>query len=70
MNIMRKKIIFIGNSIVAGYPWGKGKSFASVVRNVLKGEGPEGLPRPEYAKQTGFDIINKGIIIHNIICSK
>ena len=58
---MRKKIVFIGNSIVAGYPWGKGKSFSSIVRNVLKGEGPEGLPRPEYAKQTGFDVINKGI---------
>lgn len=58
---MRKKIIFIGNSIVAGYPWGKGKSFASIVRNVLKGEGPDSIPRPEYAKQTGFDIINKGI---------
>ena len=58
---MRKKIVFIGNSIVAGYPWGKGKSFTGVLRRVLKGEGPEHLPRPDYAKQTGFDIVNKGV---------
>ncbi len=58
---MRKKIVFIGNSIAAGYPWGKGKSFTGVLRRVLKGEGPEDIPRPDYALQTGFDIINKGV---------
>ena len=60
---MRKKIIFIGNSIVAGYPWSKGKSFPSIVRKTLKGEPPEGsgLSTPAYAEDTGFDIINKGI---------
>ena len=56
---MRKKIIFIGNSIVAGYPWGKSKSFTSVVRRTLKGEG--GASQPDYAKNVGFDIINKGV---------
>ena len=58
---MRKKVIFIGNSIVAGYPWGKGKSFTGVLRRILKdGDGdPAGVPA--FAKSTGFDIINKGI---------
>ena len=58
---MRKKVIFIGNSIVAGYPWGKGKSFTGVLRRILKdGDGdPSGAPA--FAKSTGFDIINKGI---------
>lgn len=32
---MKKKIIFIGNSIVAGYPWNKGKSFPSRVRHAM-----------------------------------
>ena len=58
---MRKKVIFIGNSIVAGYPWGKGKSFTGVLRRILKdGDGdPAGVPA--FAKSTGFDIINKGV---------
>ncbi|MDD6191385.1 MAG: GDSL-type esterase/lipase family protein [Firmicutes bacterium] len=50
---MRKKIIFIGNSIVAGYPWSKGKSFVSVFRKGLKD-----LP---LSPSVGFDVINKGI---------
>ncbi len=54
---MKKKVIFIGNSIVAGYPWSKGKSFVGVLRNKLKGE--DGAPN--FAKNTGFDIINKGV---------
>jgi lysophospholipase L1-like esterase len=58
---MRKKIIFIGNSIVAGYPWGKSKSFTGVLRRMLKdGVDNSGLPI-EFAKSTGFDLINKGV---------
>lgn len=58
---MRKKIIFIGNSIVAGYPWGKSKSFTGVLRRILKdGDGDPAGP-PAFAKSTGFDIINKGV---------
>ena len=58
---MRKKIVFIGNSIVAGYPWGKGKSFTGVLRRTLKGQTDDGLQQPDFARSTGFDIINKGI---------
>ena len=74
---MKQKLIFIGNSIVAGYPWNKGKSFASVLRRTLKGEGGEtgvvktgngqftvdciDLTTPAFAKNIGFDIINKGV---------
>ena len=58
---MRKKIIFIGNSIVAGYPWGKGKSFTGVLRRMLK-DGVDGNGEPiAFAKSTGFDLINKGV---------
>ena len=58
---MRKKIIFIGNSIVAGYPWGKGKSFTGVLRRMLK-DGVNGNGEPiAFAKSTGFDLINKGV---------
>ncbi|MCQ2546143.1 MAG: GDSL-type esterase/lipase family protein [Clostridia bacterium] len=57
---MRIKTVFIGNSIVAGYPWNKGKSFPSLVRRALKGELPE-IPQPAFAKNTGFDIVNKGV---------
>lgn len=58
---MRKKIVFIGNSIVAGYPWGKSKSFTGVLRRILKdGDGDPAGP-PAFAKSTGFDIINKGV---------
>ena len=66
---MKKKVIFIGNSIVAGYPWSKGKSFASILRRILKGEeitfskGDKTvlLTQPDFAKNTGFDIVNKGV---------
>lgn len=66
---MKKKVIFIGNSIVAGYPWNKSKSFPSNLRRILKGEevsyscGDEEvlLTQPAFAKNTGFDIINKGV---------
>ena len=58
---MRKKIVFIGNSIVAGYPWGKSKSFTGVLRRMLK-DGVDGSGEPiAFAKDTGFDIINKGV---------
>lgn len=57
---MKKKMIFIGNSIVAGYPWSKGKSFTGYLRRALKG-GEDSLPQPDFAKQVGFDIVNKGI---------
>ncbi len=57
---MKKKLIFIGNSIVAGYPWGKGKSFVSLVRQSLKGDS-DVLHCPSFAKELGFDVINKGI---------
>lgn len=57
---MKKKVIFIGNSIVAGYPWSKGKSFPSLVRKAVKGELPE-IPQPAFAKSVGLDIINKGV---------
>ena len=58
---MRKKIIFIGNSIVAGYPWGKSKSFTGVLRRMLK-DGTDGAGEPiAFAKATGFDLINKGV---------
>ena len=64
---MKKKIVFIGNSIVAGYPWSKGKSFVSQVRNALKGDVPAAdgqgivLPQPDFTKATGFEVLNKGI---------
>ena len=64
---MRKKIIFIGNSIVAGYPWGKGKSFTGVLRRMLKdgaaepGNADGTGRRLDFAKSTGFDLINKGV---------
>ena len=58
---MKKKVIFIGNSIVAGYPWSKSKSFASVLRRTLKGDESTGIDQPDFAKNTGFDIINKGV---------
>ena len=58
---MRKKIVFIGNSIVAGYPWGKSKSFTGVLRRMLK-DGADDSGEPiAFAKSTGFDIINKGV---------
>ena len=58
---MRKKIIFIGNSIVAGYPWGKSKSFTGVLRRMLK-DGTDDTGKPiAFAKATGFDLINKGV---------
>lgn len=58
---MRKKIVFIGNSIVAGYPWGKSKSFTGVLRRMLK-DGTDGTGEPiAFAKATGFDLINKGV---------
>ena len=58
---MRKKIVFIGNSIVAGYPWGKGKSFTGILRRMLK-DGVDGNGEPiAFAKSTGFDLINKGV---------
>lgn len=58
---MRKKIVFIGNSIVAGYPWGKSKSFTGVLRRMLK-DGTDGNGAPiAFAKGTGFDLINKGV---------
>ncbi len=58
---MRKKIIFIGNSIVAGYPWGKSKSFTGVLRRILKDGDGDPAGAPAFAKSTGFDIINKGV---------
>ncbi|MDO4834642.1 MAG: GDSL-type esterase/lipase family protein [Bacillota bacterium] len=57
---MRKKAVIIGNSIVAGYPWSKGKSFPGIVRRALKGELAE-IPQPAFAKNIGFDVINKGV---------
>lgn len=76
---MKEKLIFIGNSIVAGYPWNKSKSFPSILRRALKGEYNNDsfgivrtgngdfkvdcidLTAPAFAKNTGFDIINKGV---------
>lgn len=58
---MRKKMIFIGNSIVAGYPWGKSKSFTGVLRRILKDGDGDSAGAPAFAKSTGFDIINKGV---------
>ena len=58
---MKKKSVFIGNSIVAGYPWNKGKGFAGVLRKALKGDESCGLEQPDFAKNTGFEIINKGV---------
>lgn len=57
---MKKKAVFIGNSIMAGYPWSKGKSFVGILRRALKGDVPE-ISQPDFAKNVGFDIINKGI---------
>ena len=73
---MKQKIVFIGNSIVAGYPWSKGKSFVGALRRTLKGDPPSPdssgnpsedgttaviLKQPDFAKNVGFDIINKGV---------
>ena len=57
---MKKKIVFIGNSIVAGYPWSKGKSFPSIIRRALKGDCEE-IPQPAFARSLGFEIVNKGV---------
>lgn len=46
---MNLKVVFIGNSIVAGYPWNKGKSFVSVLRKFWKDDN------------VGIEIINKGV---------
>lgn len=48
---MSKKIVFIGNSIVNGFPMSRGRSFPGLVRSAIK-EG-----------KTGFhtDVINKGV---------
>ncbi len=54
---MKRKIVFIGNSIVNGYPFSRGKSFPGIVRDGLK----EGAPADEYSRRGfGFDVINKG----------
>ena len=58
---MKCKIIFIGNSIVAGYPFSKGSSFVGVLRKILKGDGGDALPQPDFAKSVGFSIVNKGV---------
>lgn len=58
---MRKKIVFIGNSIVAGYPWGKSKSFTGVLRRMLKDGVDTSGEAIAFAKSTGFDLINKGV---------
>ena len=58
---MRKKMIFIGNSIVAGYPWGKSKGFTGVLRRILKDGDGDPADAPAFARSTGFDIINKGV---------
>ena len=77
---MRKKDVFIVNSIVSGYPRSKGKSYVGLARKALKDEAPPDLnsmlpdqcdtaadvlagidlTQPDYAKSTGFDIVNKG----------
>lgn len=57
---MKQKIVFIGNSIVAGYPWSKSKSFPGIVRAALKGASEE-IPQPAFGKNTGFEVINKGV---------
>lgn len=49
---MKNKIVFIGNSIVNGFPMSRGRSFPGQVRKALK----EGLAVPVYA-----DVINKGV---------
>lgn len=46
---MKYKMIFIGNSIVAGYPWSKGKSFTGFLRKSWTDNN------------IGLDIINKGV---------
>lgn len=46
---MKLKAVFVGNSIVAGYPWNKGKSFVSVLRKLWKDNN------------VGIEIINKGV---------
>ena len=47
---MKRKIIFIGNSIVNGFPYSRGKSFPGLVRAALK-DGRAGFHA---------EIINKG----------
>ncbi len=55
---MKKKIVFIGNSIVNGYPFSRGRSFPGIVRTGLK----EGTPADEFSRRGfGFDVINKGV---------
>lgn len=46
---MKYKVIFIGNSIVAGYPWSKSKSFPSILRKTWEDN------------TVGLDVINKGV---------
>ena len=49
---MKKKIVFIGNSIVNGYPFSRSKSFPSRVRTALKENPINGSP---------MDVIGKGV---------
>lgn len=48
---MKDKLIFIGNSIVNGFPFSRGKSFPGLIRATVR-DGTAGF---------SYDIINKGI---------
>ena len=47
---MKNKIVFIGNSIINGYPFSRGKGFVGQVRTAFRGEGVA----------VAADVINKG----------
>lgn len=55
---MKKKIVFIGNSIVNGYPFNRSKSFVEGVRAGLKYGA---LPKKFLYRGFSFDVVNKGV---------
>ena len=56
---MKQKLIFIGNSIVAGYPWNKSKSFVSVLRRALKGDAAAGSSSAAGGAPVNEDVLVK-----------
>ena len=65
---MKKKIVFIGNSIVNGFPFSRGSSFPGLIRAAIKAstagsneEASSSAHTPVSAKATiAADVINKG----------
>lgn len=53
------KFVFIGNSIVAGFPWKRTESFPGIIRQTM--ESPEFKNSVPGGNNTRFQVINKGL---------